>query len=97
MDGEPRRRSVTESKRQPGSRSYVSDLWDIERPAASWPRESEAAFSRCGGSPARPGLRALLGALVARARGRGAGGELGRRGMTTGSKRLLRTREIPSC
>ena len=87
MAGEPKRRSATESKRLDGSRSYVSDIWAIEKPASSWPRESEAGLSRRGGRPARPGLRAPLDALVARVRGRGAGGEPGRRGMTE-SKRL---------
>ena len=87
MDGEPKRRSVTESRRQDGSRPCVSDIWDIERPAASWPRESEAGFLRRGSRPARPGLWAPLDALVARVRGRGAGGKPGRRGMTE-SRRL---------
>ena len=37
MDSKPERKSATESRRLPGSRSYVSDLWDIEKPATSWP------------------------------------------------------------
>ena len=38
MFREPKRKSATESRRLDGSRPYVSDIWDIEKPATSWPK-----------------------------------------------------------
>ena len=38
MASEDKRKSATESRRLPGSRPYVSDIWDIEKPATSWPK-----------------------------------------------------------
>ena len=38
MAGKDKRKEAKEGRVLPGSRPYVSDLWDIEKPATSWPK-----------------------------------------------------------
>ena len=42
MVNKTERKSATESRRLEGSRPYVSDIWDIEKPASSWPPRKRA-------------------------------------------------------
>ena len=38
MASENKRKEAKEGRVVAGSRPYVSDLWDIEKPATSWPK-----------------------------------------------------------